>query len=111
MSEHKLVGDVRVTKTRILGTRSLVVYAAYEPSSYFGRHFTLYTIEDVVCGQLSSRRLPADVDAIAVGPARFEAIDAFRADNDAEAYEAILAAYPEAQGGRRRSGEIEVGSW
>lgn len=111
ISENKTVGAVIVHKYSVAGCRSLVVFAAYEASSYFGPHSSLMTLDGQTCGSLPSRRLPADIDAIPVGPARFAAVDAFRAANEAAAYEAIVAAYPEAADGRRQNGEIELGQW
>lgn len=110
-TENKQVGNIIVHSYRVAGTKSLRVYGAYEASSYFGPHSSLLTIDGQTCGTLQSRRLTAEIDAIPVGPARFEACDAFRAANQAEAYAAIIAAFPEAAEGRRANGEIEVGSW
>ena len=107
ISEHKSVGPVIVTKHSIAGTNA-IVYSVYEISSYFGPHSTLFTIDGETCGSLPSRRLPKEIQAIPVGPARFEACDAFRKANEEEAYKAILVAYPEAAEGTRSNGEIEV---
>ncbi len=112
VSETKRVGAVVVTKHSIAGCESLVVYAAYEPSSYFGPHSTLYTIDGQVHGSIPSRRLPEEIEALKPGsPERLVACDANRRANEAEAYAAIVAAYPEAADGRRGMGEIELGSW
>jgi hypothetical protein len=111
ISENKAVGSVIVHKFSVAGTRSLVCFAAYEASSYFGPHSSLMTLDGQTCGSLQSRRLPKEIDAIPVGPARFKACDAFRAANEQAAYAAIIAAFPEAAEGKRRGGEIECGAW
>lgn len=110
-TENKQVGSVIVHKSAIGGTASLVVYTAYEASSYFGPHSSLFTIDGQTCGSLQSRRLPKEIDAIPVGQARFDAVDAFRHANENQAYTAIIAAFPEAADGRRVNGEIERGAW
>ena len=111
VSESRRVGSVVVHRYSVAGTRGLVVYAAYEASSYFGPHSSLFTIDGQTCGTLPSRRLPTEIDALPVGQERFDAVDAFRHANEAEAYAAIVLAFPEAAEGQRRSGEIEEGSW
>jgi hypothetical protein len=112
ISETKVVGDVRVHKASIAGTRNLIVYAAYEPSSYFGPHSSLMTLDGQTCGSLPSRRLTPELDALpAMTEVRFRAVDAYHQKNCEEAYQAIVAAYPEAKDGRRRAGEIEMGEW
>ena len=108
MKEHKIVGSVIVTKHSVAGSNA-VVYAAYEPSSYFGRHSSLFTIDGQCCGSLPSRRIPEAIEAMRGGsPERCAACDAFRAANESEAYAAIVSAYPEAANGYRSLGEIEV---
>jgi hypothetical protein len=108
ISEHRQVGSVFVTRHSIAGTRGLVVYGAYELSSYFGPHSSLLSIDGACCGSLASRRLPESVSNLPVGEERFAACDAFRAQNEEEAYTAIVAAYPEAARGERGRGEVEV---
>ena len=97
-----------VHKFSVGGARDLVCFAAYEPSSYFGPHGSLMTLDGNVCGSLQSRRLPASIDEMPIYAERLAACDAFRKANEAEAYAAIVEAYPEATDGLRRNGEIEV---
>jgi hypothetical protein len=110
ISESKTVGSVIVHKFSVAGMSVPVVcYVAYEASSYFGNHSTLFTIDGQVCGSLTSRRIGAEIEALKGGsPARLAACDAFRKANATEAYAAILAAYPEAVDGNRDNGEIEI---
>lgn len=111
--ENKRVGNVIVHKFEMLPKGSgRVIFGAYEASSYFGDHSSLMTIEGQTCGSIASRRIPAEIDALPVGPVRWEALDAFRAANLREAFAAILAAFPEAVEGRRDAllGAIEVES-
>lgn len=102
-------GTIKVTRTPIIGT-NCVLFRAYELSAagYFGPHSFLFTIDGKVHGELPSRALPAEIAALPVGPHRWGECDAFRAANEREAYAAILAAYPEAAGGSRRMGQIEI---
>lgn len=106
-SAHKTVGSVIVTKHQIIGTKHFV-FGAYEASAYSGRHSSLLSIDGQCCGSLASRPMPAEIAALPVGPARWEALDEFRAANEAEAYAAIVAAFPEAADGERSRGEIEI---
>jgi hypothetical protein len=61
-------------------------------------------------GSVMSRVLPAWIEALPVGEARFDACDAHRDANRTEAYAAILAAFPEATDGKRDRlmGTIEI---
>ncbi len=106
-TEIKRANGLVVTKTKILGSGRFV-FDAYEPSSYFGKHSTLFTIEGQCHGSVPSRRLPEEIDIIPVGSARWEALDAFRSANETEAYAAILAAFPEAAKGHLSMGHIDL---
>lgn len=90
-----------------------VVFEAYEASRVCGEHSTITTLPEGLggawVGTLTSRPLPAEIAAIPVGPARWAALAAFRAANEAEAYAAIAAAFPVAVriAAARRDGAIE----
>ena len=72
-----------------------VVFEALEASKVMGAHSEITTTPTGEwVGTLTSRPIPADIEALPVGPARWAALDAFRAANEAEAYAAINAAFP-----------------
>lgn len=79
---------IKVTGTRISGTNT-TVYEAYEPSSVAGNHSTITMIDGEWFGKIATRRLPADINAIPVGPERSAAVHAFHETRYAEAYAAI----------------------
>lgn len=100
-----------VTRTRILGT-SIHVYAVWEESRG-NQHSTItYTCTEFSpAGRIGTRRLPAALDALpALTDERIDAVTAWHAAQYAEAYAAILQAYPEAGApdARRSLGEIET---
>lgn len=113
-NEWKQVGALHIHKYSIIST-DRVIYAVFEASALMGRHGSLMSRDGFGwLGQIGSRSLPAEIDAIPVrvadgkwNQARFDAIGAWRAANDAEAYAAIEAAFPETIGCERRNGEIE----
>ena len=72
-----------------------VIFEALEASRVMGGHSTITTTPSGEwVGTLTSRPLPAEIAALPVGPARWAALDAWRAANEAEAYAAIMAAFP-----------------
>jgi len=115
ISEWTMVGTLLVHRYSVAGT-STIVHAVYEPSAVIWKHSSItHTDEHGWLGQLGSRPLPEDIDAIPVrvngtwNQTRFDTIDAWRAGLSFASYEAILAVYPEAAGGKRRdNGEIET---
>ena len=82
------MSEVKVTGQRIMGT-STTVYEAYEPSSVAGNHSTITMIDGEWYGKIATRRLPADINAMPIGPERSAAVDAFHKARYAEAYAAI----------------------
>ena len=86
------MNTVKVTGQRIMGT-STTVYEAYEPSSVMGNHSsshsTITMIDGEWYGKIATRRLPADINAMPIGPERSAAVDAFHKARYAEAYAAI----------------------
>jgi hypothetical protein len=109
VSDWRTVGSVYVHRYSILST-DCVVYAAYERLAGHSS-MTTHPALGVWIGEIHSRPLSANVDALPVGPARFAACDAFRAANDVESYKAILAVYPEAASGKRRVGMGQIEMW
>lgn len=88
----------------------------YEPSEIFGPHSSIGAIDSVrealACnwpGAVMSRRLPAEIDALPVGEARFEAIHRWRTALAEICYEAIRRALPEyASAMTLRDGEGQI---
>jgi len=113
LDEYRSVGDVIVNRFRIIGTRTLVYQALERWSSEngIGSHSSLTSVDgrDGWYGRVGTKRLPANLDALpAMTQERFDAVDAWHGQEYDRAYAAIIAAYPEAEGGRRRMGEIEI---
>jgi hypothetical protein len=111
VSDWRTVGAYYVHRYSILST-DRVVYAVYEPMTGVlldSSHSSMMTHPELGrwVGQVSSRRLPAEVDAIPVGPARWDAIDALRAAQAAECFNAIVGAYPEAARGEFSANRCE----
>lgn len=114
-------GRVFVRKGQIIGTRT-TAFSAYEesvpgPGDFLAGHSFVMSASDFPgcdartawLGLLGTGRLPADVDALPGGSdERIAACRALRAAAHADAYEAIVAAFPEAACGARRDGGIEV---
>jgi len=101
---------LRIRAYQIIDTTT-VVYSAWTPSRLIGRHSTITSFDGAPgwWGRLGSERLPVELEGLK--PGSDERIAAVRAFHDAcyqAAYEAILAEHPEAAGGRRSMGEIEV---
>lgn len=72
-------------------------------------HSTLHAFNDhAFLGKVGTRILPANIDALPVGPERSAAVDAFHHQQYEMAYGAIIATFPEAAAGRRESGEVAV---
>lgn len=99
-------GDKFVHAYSILTTDRVIV-AVYEKND---GHSSFMTHPDlgVWVGQLTARKLPAEIDAIPVGPARFEAIGDWRKANEKEANDAIRAAFPGVQYFRQGEGETTL---
>lgn len=84
---------VEVKRTRIIGTDQ-VVYTAWEP---YDRHGTMTTIDGKLYGRIGTRPLTAELDALPRGTReRVLAVDSYHRAQYGEAYDAIVAAYPEA---------------
>jgi hypothetical protein len=99
-----------VQRFRILSTQC-VVYRAYERTigGAFGSHQTVTTIDGEWYGTLHSRRDDSTYRHLAGGSdERIAAVRAHYNATDAEAYEAILAAFPDAASGKRNDGDIEI---
>jgi hypothetical protein len=107
VSDWRTANGLTVHRYSIL-TTDRVIYAAYEARN--GHASWMTGPDGEALGQLMSRPLPAEVAAIPVGEARYEACKQDRAKNAAESFAAILAAYPEARDGTRDGfmGEIET---
>lgn len=112
----RLDHDTVVTRTQICGTRCWVYTASKRlAASPFEAHShsTISRPDDddqAWYGQMGTEDLTPETNAIPVGPARFAACDAERADRYAHAYGTILLAFPEAgiAKAKRDMGEIEI---
>jgi hypothetical protein len=106
--ENRTIGAVVVHKPRNpWGDGTGSIFTAYEASSHFGIHSSLMTLDGQVCGKLTTRRIPRDVETLRPGsPERLAACDAFWSACEAESYAAIIAAFPEAASGVKDRGEI-----
>lgn len=103
----KMHGGFLIQRTRIIGTK-IVAFTAWEVDH--GDHSTITHVGGVRYGRVGTTRIPAELDALRPGSdERYERVHAFIAADRERAYEAILAACPEARDGRRDGmGEIEV---
>lgn len=108
VSDWKRIGDKLVHKYSIAGT-SVVVFTVYEPSGLFGMHSSKTSHEGAWLGAMASRDLPASIDALKpFSDERYQWAKTWRESIEVECYALILLAYPEANGGTRRHGEIEI---
>lgn len=111
MNEQRQANGLTVEKYNIIGT-AVWVYGAWEPSECPGNglmhgHSTVQYTETGVIGQVGTRRLTPELDALK--PYSQERLDAVRSYHEAqyaEAHAAILAAFPETAEGRREGAEI-----
>lgn len=103
-----LDNGILVQRWRILSTQ-FVVYRAYERMSDMGSHQTIQDTDGVWYGTLYSRRDDGAYAHLKGGSvARIAAVHAQYAKNAAEAYDAIVAAFPESADGTRTHGDIEM---
>lgn len=108
MPNSEQTAPVRTHTNKIIGTK-VRVFSAWEPSSYCGPHSTLMTLGGQVHGRIGSRRLPAELDRLpAMTEERSTAVRAWLNAQYEEAYQHIIAEYPEAAQGERDVGEITV---
>lgn len=102
---------VRIDKYKILGT-NVTKFAAWEPTTFDQNnsfsHSTITHIDGICYGQIGTRRLDAETNKIPVGRERSTAVYKHYADQYEEAYNLIIAQYPEAASGKRDMGEIEI---
>jgi lactate dehydrogenase-like 2-hydroxyacid dehydrogenase len=91
--EARSVGNKLVTKSKVIGG---VVYSALEPSSYFGGHGSLTSVEGRTFGYVGTRRIGPEIEKLLPGSdERIEACRRFRLANALEAHALIRAAFPE----------------
>lgn len=115
METIKTDSDIIITISRITisGAPDLTFFDAYEPSvgGYASEsHSALISLNGVVYGKVSSRRLTPALDALPVNTDdRYAAVVAYHNENKRASYEAIRAACPEARNGREDGmGGIEI---
>lgn len=112
MSEQRTANGMIVQKVAIIGT-SIRDYSAWELTSPVGAsmfgHSNITTIDGAWYGRVGTRRLTAELDALpAYTSERSAAVQCFHAAQYAEAYCAIVAAFPETKDGSRSSGVITM---
>lgn len=84
----------------------LTVYSAWEP---YAGHTTSTHINGVRYGRVGTSPLPANLDALKpLSDERYSSVRAWYRAEYQRAYDAIIAAYPEATAGTCDMGEIEV---
>ncbi len=116
-NETRFVGPIAVQRYRIIST-NLWIYRAVEPRT---THKSICTIDrsDGKCehfgrrydwfGDIGSQELPAEIDALPVGEARYAACVAWRKSESERARIAIEAAFPETALAANRCGcEVEL---
>lgn len=113
IQETKQVGKYIVSRHQVY-TTTLVCYDVYEPAKVDtdSTHSFYQTFAGKHYGQISSRRLPADLEALpAMTEARLSAVNEWQKANYAEQTAVILEAYPHLQGIAHRAvydGSIET---
>jgi hypothetical protein len=108
VSEWKRIGDKLVHKYSIAGA-AVLVFTVYEPSSLCGMHSTKTSHEGAWVGELCTRELPIEIEAMKpFSDERYQWAQTWRLSLEAECYALIVLAFPEANGGTRRKGEIEI---
>jgi hypothetical protein len=104
MNTTRKVGDKIVSRSKVFGDNKWV-FSAWEPSSLMGNHHSIMSFKDesgktLWYGQVTARRIPAEVEAMKGGSdERIAACDLHRAGLKKEAYDAIVQAFPEAATG------------
>lgn len=78
-------------------TTSFVCYKVYEPSSLFGNHSSITRHpEHGYLGDITTRRLPAELDALPVySDERYQAVKAYHKSLEEQAEAYILQAFPQ----------------
>lgn len=91
--------DKLVHKASIIGT-SIVVYEVWEPyvngridGRYFSTHSTITYQDGVALGDMTTRDIPPEMDALPSGDERVRAVRAWYDANKAEARAVVLSVY------------------
>lgn len=84
-----------VQKYSIIGT-TLVDYTVWEPSRMMGAHSTITTFDGKWYGSITTRPLPAEIEALPVGSEeRSISCNAFFCDNEEEAKAIVRSTFPQ----------------
>lgn len=95
----------RIQRSQIIGTTTWV-FDVYEP---YAGHSTFSHFDGVRWGRVGTRPLTPELDAIPpMSDARIAAVQAFHTAQYDEAYDAIVAKFPEAWEGTRSMGSIDL---
>jgi hypothetical protein len=109
VSEWRTLGELFIHAFTVIGREGRVIYETYEPVAGHSTTMTGPGPSFPRLGKLTSRPLPADIEAIPVGQVRWDRLDARRAGLNAESRAAIVSVFPEAAKGHRdHFGQIEV---
>lgn len=103
-----LDGGYIVKRYQIIGTDTHV-HGVWERMGGMGSHSTITTVNGEWYGRIGTRRLPAWMDALpAMSAERSRIVGEWHDAQYAQAYEMILAAFPELIPTRKSMGEIET---
>lgn len=107
-STHIQIGSLIVARTPIGGS-NCVAFSAWQPApGSWPKHSTIMSFDGVMAGRVGSDPIPECIDQMARGADRVAAVRKFYDDCNQRAYDAIVAAFPEAAEGTRSIGEIEI---
>jgi hypothetical protein len=99
--------EITVIATKIIGTER-VYLRAYEATSGWGQHSCILSAEGGRWGQVTSRMLPDELEALPRGDERERRVRLFLKDLRNLSFLAIYSAFPEAsfEGKEQENGEI-----
>jgi hypothetical protein len=82
-----------VQRVRIAGT-NYHVFSAWEPSSHFGKHYSITTIDGQIYGRVGTERLPDELEKLpAFSQERGEQVIAWRQEQYQRSYQMIRTAF------------------
>lgn len=96
ISDYVTLPDGKIVHRFAILTTSLVHYDVWEPSKMMGAHSTITVINGSWYGSVTSRPLPAELDALTPGSeGRIKAVTAWQDANYALAEALIKATFPQ----------------
>lgn len=100
---------MKIKKTKIIGT-NITVFSAWEdcPSIFYG-HSTITHEDGQWWGRIGTAMLPDALEKLpAFSNERIDKVSNWHEEEYQRAYSLILESFPEAQGGKKFMGEIEI---